>query len=83
MVYHAVGGRMRRARNLHYKLIDIIEQLFAEGNPAGVKALMELQGLCSNNLRLPLTPVGRSTHNKLSNLLESYNDVKETDQLTQ
>ena len=83
MVYHATRGRMRRARHLHYTLIDIIEQLFVEGNPAGVKALMELQGLCLNSLRLPLTSVGRSTHNKLANLLENYNTIKEKDKLAQ
>jgi 4-hydroxy-tetrahydrodipicolinate synthase len=83
MVYHATRGRMRRAREIHYQLIDIIGELFAEGNPAGVKALMELQGLCGNNLRLPLTPVGRSTLNKMANLWENYAQVKAADRVVQ
>ena len=34
-----------------------IDMIFAEGNPAGIKAMLAHQGFCENVLRLPLTPV--------------------------
>jgi len=70
MVNHALRGNMKLAREYHYKLIDIIGTLFVEGNPAGVKAAMEILGSCPANLRLPLTQIGRTTHNKLSALIK-------------
>jgi len=54
MVQHALNNEMKEARVLHYKLLDAINLLFAEGNPAGVKYILHLQGLCENVLRLPL-----------------------------
>lgn len=71
MVYHARRGNMRRAREIHYSLIDMISYLFAEGNPAGVKSVMETMGLCFNTLRLPLTIVSRGLQNKLDSCLET------------
>ncbi len=54
MVKHALHNEMDAARNLHYKLLQPINLLFAEGNPTGVKYVLHLQGLCENVLRLPL-----------------------------
>lgn len=71
MVYHARRGNMRRAREIHYSLIDMISYLFAEGNPAGVKSVMETMGLCFNTVRLPLTIVSRGLQNKLDSCLET------------
>lgn len=71
LVNHALRGNMKLAREYHYNLIEIIENLFVEGNPAGVKATMEIMGKCEANLRLPLTQIGRATYNKLSALIES------------
>ena len=61
---------MKLAREYHYKLFEIIQNLFIEGNPAGIKAAMEIMNNCEANLRLPLTQVSRSTYNKLSGLIE-------------
>jgi len=72
MLYHALHGNMKQAREIHYSLIDIIEALFIEGNPAGVKEVLEMQGMCTNNLRLPLTNVSRSTRNRLDSLLDQF-----------
>lgn len=54
MVQHALNNEMNEARTLHYQLLDAVNLLFAEGNPAGVKYILHLQGLCENVLRLPL-----------------------------
>ena len=72
MVNQALKGNMKIAREHHYKLIEIIDSLFIEGNPAGIKAALEIMGLCKNNLRLPLTPASKSNYNKISSLMEIF-----------
>jgi len=56
MVGAALEGDMVTAREKHYKILPLIELIFREGNPCGVKALMELLGHGDSNLRLPLIP---------------------------
>lgn len=60
-------NREQEAKQHFNKLKIIIDLLFQEGNPAGIKALLSLKGFCENILRLPLTKVG----NKL------FEDIKE------
>lgn len=69
MTHQALRGNLKIAREIHYKLIDIIENLFVEGNPAGIKAALDILKFCPDNLRLPLVRVSKSTYNKLSSLL--------------
>jgi 4-hydroxy-tetrahydrodipicolinate synthase len=83
MVYHARRGNMRRAREIHYSLIDMISYLFAEGNPAGVKSVMETMGLCFNTVRLPLTTVSRGLQNKLDSCLETIEPKTKESKISQ
>lgn len=57
MVHHAMNNEMVDARALHYKLLEITRLLFKEGNPAGVKEVLQYLGICERHLRLPLVPV--------------------------
>ena len=82
LVNSALRGNMKLAREYHYKLIDIIENLFVEGNPAGVKAAMEIMHNSEANLRLPLTPVSRATHNKLSRLIADAAKVSPSEKVS-
>lgn len=72
MVRQILVGNVEEARKLHYKLTDITEQLFADGNPAGIKALLELMDICQGNLRLPLVRVNKATQNALTEMLKLY-----------
>jgi 4-hydroxy-tetrahydrodipicolinate synthase len=69
MVHHALQNEIDAARALHYKLLDRITLLFAEGNPTGVKYALQLQGLCENVLRLPLVPASVELEEKFKQLL--------------
>ena len=71
MVHHALIGDFKTAREIHYKLIDIIENLFVEGSPAGIKAALDILKICPENLRLPLVKVSKTTYNKLSSLISA------------
>lgn len=58
------------ARALHLQLSDLCRALFAEGNPAGIKAALHAKGVIGNNtLRLPLTPVSDELYNQIRNLV--------------
>lgn len=65
-------NKFEEARAIHYSLIDIIEQLFADGNPAGIKAAMSILGGCKNYLRLPMVPASKEVYKNLSLLIENY-----------
>jgi len=72
MVNQSLTGSKKKAKALHYSLMQIIQSLFEDGNPSGIKAALEVQGLCANNLRLPLVKVNKATYNKIQALVESY-----------
>ncbi len=54
MVRLGLDGQMAAARSVHYQLLELMNLHFVEGNPAGVKAGMEIQGICQRHVRLPL-----------------------------
>ncbi len=57
MVRAALRQDIATAQKLNFKFLELYKLLFIEGNPVGVKAAMELQGLCSRDVRLPLVPM--------------------------
>ena len=57
MVHAAMQDDMVNARKLHYHLLPVIPLLFKEGNPAGVKEIMQMMDICDNHVRLPLVSV--------------------------
>jgi 4-hydroxy-tetrahydrodipicolinate synthase len=69
MVDEAIGGNYMLARKIHLDLLETINLLFADGSPAGVKAVLEMKNLCKNIVRLPLTPVSENIYNKLKETL--------------
>jgi 4-hydroxy-tetrahydrodipicolinate synthase len=73
MVNLALDKKIDKARTIHYQLIDIINALFIEGSPAGIKAALEIKKLVANHLRLPLVPVSSNTYNKLADLIKNLN----------
>ncbi|MEQ9187587.1 MAG: 4-hydroxy-tetrahydrodipicolinate synthase [Cryomorphaceae bacterium] len=58
-------GNYEQARKLHYLLIDFIYLLFAEGNPGGIKAALQILGVTQQYLRLPLVQVSSELYTKL------------------
>lgn len=72
MTRQILDGNVKEAQKLHYKLTDIIEQIFADGNPAGIKAALEILNICPSNLRLPLVRVNKATQNALTEMITMY-----------
>lgn len=69
MVNLALQGNYAEAAKIHLSLIELIDLLFIEGNPAGVKAALSALGIIDNILRLPLAPVSEATYGKIAKQL--------------
>ena len=65
LVRLSLENRFDQARQLHFQLNEITRLMFAEGSPAGVKETLQYLGICSNQLRLPLTNVSASLSKKI------------------
>jgi len=57
MVRYALDDHFENARYLHHKMLPVINALFEDGNPGGVKMLMSHMGLCQKYVRAPLFDV--------------------------
>lgn len=68
MVRLALKGNLKKALALHYDMLPMMQALFEEGNPGGVKALLEVEGRIDNALRLPLTKVSKPLANRIATL---------------
>ena len=74
MVRFGLKGDLKRALPLHYSMLPLMNAIFEEGNPTGIKALLEAQGLITNVLRLPLVKASKPLANKLTSLLADLNN---------
>lgn len=63
-------GEYEAARKIHHNFTELYKLLFVDGNPAGVKALLNDMGLIENVLRLPLVPTTIQTKEKMAEILK-------------
>ena len=68
MVNLALDGFQSKANKIHLDLYDFYKPLYCEGNPVGIKACLELQGLCNSTVRLPLTRASKHVFDSLNKL---------------
>ncbi len=66
LVKSALNSDFANARILQNNLLEIMDTLFVESNPAGAKAALKILGIIENYMRLPLTPVSAATYEKLN-----------------
>ncbi|HLG51632.1 MAG TPA: 4-hydroxy-tetrahydrodipicolinate synthase [Chloroflexota bacterium] len=64
-------GQVARARELHYQLFDLCRAMFLETNPIPVKTAAGILGLCSDEMRLPMCPMGEANRAKLEAVLRA------------
>lgn len=69
MVRLCLDGKYNEALPIHNKFSHLYDELFVDGNPAGVKSLLHAMGLIENELRLPLVPTRMETGDELRNIL--------------
>ncbi len=69
MVRQCLNSDFENAKTLHYKYTDIINSMFEEGSPSGVKAYLSEMGLCKNYFRMPVWPVSEKQLLKIKELM--------------
>lgn len=69
MVRLALDGDYAGARAIHHKFADLFKLMVVDGNPAGVKCLLNAMGYVENELRLPLVPTSAATRDKIHSVL--------------
>jgi 4-hydroxy-tetrahydrodipicolinate synthase len=70
LVNQALKNNFKAAREIQFRFMETIELMFADGNPAGVKAFLNVMNLCQNNLRLPLVPVSKTIFSRIQKTAE-------------
>ena len=64
-------GNTTEALRLHFRMLKMNQLIFADGNPSGIKCLMQRMGLCENILRLPLVSVCEKVEQDITNEYEN------------
>ena len=75
MVDYALKGDLEKAKPLHYELFPIIQQLFADGNPGGIKYVLKLISIGEDHMRLPLVNINDEVAKKLYELVAAIDDT--------
>jgi 4-hydroxy-tetrahydrodipicolinate synthase len=72
MVDAFAGSDIRKARQLHNKMVPLVDALFLETNPVPVKAALAMMGKISYDVRLPLYKMSDSNYEKLKSAMKNY-----------
>ncbi len=65
----ALDGNWDEARELHYRLLPLMEVNFIESSPGPVKAAMAMMGLLEENFRLPLVPITEKSQGRIREVI--------------
>lgn len=71
MVRLSLNGRFAEATKIQMALLPLIEYIFADGNPAGIKCVLAQMQICQENLRLPLVNVSTATRDNIRMAMQS------------
>ncbi|WP_417874850.1 4-hydroxy-tetrahydrodipicolinate synthase [Xanthomarina gelatinilytica] len=72
MIHLGLEGNAKEAYKLHYQFLDIISLIFAENNPAGIKAVLERLKLCKDTVRLPLVVASNALKTKIDHFVNTF-----------
>ena len=70
MVKLGLQRKVDAAYALHYKIAPAIDMIFAEGNPAGIKAVFDILGICGATVRLPLVEASPDLRKEIGNFIK-------------
>lgn len=72
MVRLGLSGKVTEAYQLHYRVAPCIDHIFAEGNPAGIKVVLEARGLCGCAVRLPLVSASDALRERIGEFVARF-----------
>ena len=73
MINHGLRGNNKEGYEIHYKMMDIINYIFEENNPAGIKTVLQELEICKENVRLPLVKSSSQLKIKIAKFVEGTN----------
>ncbi|WNW02090.1 4-hydroxy-tetrahydrodipicolinate synthase [Tenacibaculum sp. HL-MS23] len=71
MIQLGLVGENKKAYKIHYQLMDIVNYIFEENNPAGIKSVLMKQGICIDEVRLPLVKATEELQTKISDFIDN------------
>lgn len=72
MIRYGLEGNLLKANSLQYQMLTGFDLIFREGNPVGIKSLLNLKGICSKEVRLPLVSATENLEQLLKSFLNSF-----------
>ncbi|WP_438988227.1 4-hydroxy-tetrahydrodipicolinate synthase [Polaribacter sp.] len=72
MINCGLEGKNKEGYATHFKLMEIIDLIFAENNPAGIKTVLQELGICKNTVRLPLVSASKELENKIATFVAGF-----------
>ncbi len=78
MIHAAQAGDFKLASELHLAMLNFHNPLYADGNPCGIKGLLNILGLCEIEVRLPLVPLQATTKEKLKSVWQTFEAKKKS-----
>lgn len=72
MIRYGLEGNLLKANPLQHQMLTGFDLIFREGNPVGIKSLLNLKGICSKEVRLPLVSATENLEQLLKSFLNSF-----------
>ncbi|MDP4600906.1 MAG: 4-hydroxy-tetrahydrodipicolinate synthase [Polaribacter sp.] len=72
MIQLGLEGKNKEAYKIHYKLMEIINLIFEENNPAGIKEVLKNLEICSDIVRLPLVSASENLQTKIAHFISNF-----------
>jgi 4-hydroxy-tetrahydrodipicolinate synthase len=73
MIHKGLDGDEIASKNIEKKVMPLIKLIFKENNPAGIKTVLNLLGLCNDVVRLPLVPTSDHLRLEIEKAISSFN----------
>jgi len=72
MINLGLQGKNEEGYNIHFKMMPVIDYIFEENNPSGIKTVLRELGICGNNVRLPLVSASKKLTDKITNFITQF-----------
>ena len=72
MINHGLQGNNKEGYDIHYKMMDIVDYIFEENNPAGIKTVLQELGICKEDVRLPLVKSSAQLKVKIAEFIANF-----------
>ena len=72
MINHGLNGNNKEGYHLHYQMMEIVDYIFEENNPAGIKTVLQELKICKNEVRLPLVKASTELTTKIAKFVANF-----------